>query len=69
MLPFTGENEIALIHSIFNTIPPLPSSVRAGLSPAWDTVVMRCLKKERNERYAVAAEVAAALMEIPDTLA
>lgn len=66
-LPFTGENEIALIHSIFNTMPPPPSSLRAGLSPEWDTVVMKCLKKERNERYAIAAAVAAALMEIPDT--
>lgn len=51
-LPFRGENEIGLIHSIFNTIPAPPSSLRMEIPPAVDTIVARCLSKEIALRYA-----------------
>ncbi|MBP9211616.1 MAG: protein kinase [Bacteroidetes bacterium] len=50
-LPFTGENEIALIHSIFNTVPPPPSSLRTDLPAGWDVAVMKCLAKDPDERF------------------
>lgn len=56
-LPFKGENEIALIHSIFNTIPPLPSTLRSDIPKEWDAIVMKCLAKDVNERFASAEEV------------
>lgn len=56
-LPFNGENEIALIHSIFNTVPPIPSSLRDDISKHWDAIVMKCLAKDMDERFASAEEV------------
>ncbi len=56
-LPFKGENEIALIHSIFNTIPPLPSTLRSDIPKGWDAIVMKCLAKDVNERFVSTEEV------------
>ncbi|MFA5832696.1 MAG: protein kinase [Bacteroidota bacterium] len=56
-LPFKGENEIALIHSIFNTVPPSPSHLRDGLPGGWDEIVAKCLAKDMNDRFATTDEV------------
>lgn len=56
-LPFKGENEIALIHSIFNTMPPLPTQLRNDLSKPWDEVVMKCLAKDMTDRYSTVQDV------------
>jgi hypothetical protein len=51
-LPFKGENEIALIHSIFNVIPPTPSSLRLDIPVEWNTLVSRCMAKNPIDRFA-----------------
>ena len=56
-LPFKGENEIAVIHSIFNTVPPLPSSLQPGVPKWMDDVVMRCLAKDPGQRFASTTEM------------
>lgn len=63
-LPFTGENEIALIHSIFNTEPPPPSSLRPDIPAGWDAVVMRCISKSAERRYPSVAEIGAEVMNL-----
>ncbi len=61
-LPFSGENEMALIHAIFNTTPTPPSCLRAGeMDPKWDALVARCLAKTPGERFAGMEEVVEAL--------
>jgi serine/threonine protein kinase len=50
-LPFKGDNEIALIHSIFNDEPESLSSIRTDISNEFDMLIMRCLKKEPDLRY------------------
>jgi serine/threonine-protein kinase len=62
-LPFKGENEIALIHSIFNVVPPPPSTLRPDVPPAWDSIVAKCLAKNPQERYSSAEEVRKAIEE------
>ncbi|MCX6122842.1 MAG: protein kinase [Ignavibacteriales bacterium] len=62
-LPFKGENEIALIHSIFNVVPPPPSTLRPDVTSAWDSIVARCLAKNPHERYGSAEEVRTAIEE------
>jgi serine/threonine-protein kinase len=59
-LPFKGENEIAVIHSIFNTVPPPPSSLQPVVPKWMDDVVMRCLAKEPSRRFASVAEIVVA---------
>lgn len=50
-LPFKGENEIALIHSIFNTIPVNPSVLNKSVSQDQDRVVLKAIAKDPNDRY------------------
>ena len=57
LLPFKGENEIALIHSIFNTKPPLPSSINNNLPAMFDNIIMKCLSKNPDERFQSASEL------------
>jgi len=50
-LPFKGENEMALIHNIFNLKPKKPSGKRKDLSGKWDDLIFKCLEKEPEDRY------------------
>ena len=50
-LPFHGENEIAMIHSIFNIQPAPPSSISPTVSQAMDKITMRCLEKDPENRF------------------
>ncbi|NOG47170.1 MAG: protein kinase [Calditrichaeota bacterium] len=56
-LPFTGENEMALIHSIFNVTPQVPSKLRADIHPFWDRIVSKCMIKDINERPESVVEI------------
>src|SRR5690554_6153462 len=56
-LPFKGENEIALIHSLFNTIPQVPSSINKNIPSFIDDVVEKCLKKEPDRRFKCTDEI------------
>jgi Protein kinase domain/FG-GAP-like repeat len=49
-LPFTGENEMALIHSIFNYAPEVPSRLRPDIHPCWDRIITKCLAKNMDDR-------------------
>lgn len=55
-LPFKGQNEMALIHSIFNTVPTPPSEIRPEISPEMDALVERCLAKEPEQRFSSISE-------------
>ncbi|MBZ0180833.1 MAG: serine/threonine protein kinase, partial [Melioribacteraceae bacterium] len=50
-LPFNGENEIALIHSIFNTQPKSPSEVNGNSTKELDAIILKTLAKEPGDRY------------------
>ena len=63
-LPFKGENEIVLIHSIFNTIPSRPSEINSTLPKPLDSIVAKCLQKEPGERYASAEELCVDLKKL-----
>lgn len=56
-IPFKGENEIALIHSIFNTIPPQPSTINNKIPTQFDYIVQKCLEKNINERFSSVEEI------------
>jgi serine/threonine-protein kinase len=54
-----GAGEILMMHMM--TPPPRPSDVVVGVPPDLDAIVLRCLAKDVNERYATAAELASDL--------
>jgi serine/threonine protein kinase/Tfp pilus assembly protein PilF len=63
-LPFRGEHEAALLYAIMNEEPPHPIVLRPGIPVSLDSIVRRCLEKDRAKRFQSMDEVAAALREV-----
>jgi len=55
--PFSGDEEVAIVHAILHDEPELASTRRADISPALEGVVLRLLEKEPANRYADAAKL------------
>ncbi|HEX8796057.1 MAG TPA: serine/threonine-protein kinase [Polyangiaceae bacterium] len=60
-LPFVAETMAQLISTVMFDPTPRPSAVRPDLPPGMDDVVVRCLEKEADRRYANVGELTAAL--------
>jgi len=60
-LPFGGETLTELLLEIVEATPLRPRSYRPELPEGLEAVVLRCLKKDRTERFANVAELAQAL--------
>lgn len=63
-LPFSGENEIALIHSIFNTTPVKPTEINTLISPKLEELVLTCLEKDVEKRFQSVEEILTSLGKI-----
>jgi TolB-like protein/tetratricopeptide (TPR) repeat protein len=63
-LPFEGSHDPAVMYSVLNQDPPPIEDSRAGVPPALDRVVRRCLQKNPAERYPSVEAVAAELERI-----
>jgi len=59
--PFRAESPYAVIMHHIHTPPPSPRSFRPDLPPAVEAVILRALAKDPANRYATAADFAAAL--------
>jgi eukaryotic-like serine/threonine-protein kinase len=59
--PFVAEGLGTLIVMHMSYPPPAPSSLRAGLPPEVDALVLRCLAKDPAQRFASAADLARAI--------
>ena len=57
-LPFSAENQIAVVTMHMTKQPPLPSSIVQDISPQVDRVILRGLEKNPDLRYASATELA-----------
>jgi len=60
--PFEGVSFEAVMHAVLNVQPPPPSTLRAGIGPDLDFMVMKLLRKDAAFRYARAEELLADLM-------
>ncbi|MBI3449420.1 MAG: serine/threonine-protein kinase [Acidobacteria bacterium] len=63
--PFTGRTYPELIASILKDDPPSAAAIRPGTPAALNAVVLRCLKKDPQERFADGAELTKTLDQIP----
>jgi len=57
-LPFKGVHDTALAYEIVNVEAPSMNSIKQGIDPSLDAIVLECMAKEPSERYQSAAEVA-----------
>ena len=60
-VPFEGESAVAVAMKQVSQAPQRPSSIKPGISPALDAVVMRALEKSPGERFQTADAFIAAL--------
>ena len=56
-LPFRGEHGSALMYEVVNVHPPPLAETAKNVDPEVNRIVMKCLEKERDERYQSMREV------------
>jgi len=66
--PFTGPSALSIMHAIATTEPPPPSKLRPELPREFDVILERALAKDRDWRYASAAEMGDALRSLRASL-
>jgi dienelactone hydrolase/predicted Ser/Thr protein kinase len=62
--PFRGETALAVLASTLRGAPERPSLMRKGIPHELERIVLRCLEKQPEARYATAAELRGALAGI-----
>jgi len=50
-MPFNGSHEAAVMYEIINVDPPAISDLRHDVEPELERIIMKCLEKDREERY------------------
>jgi serine/threonine-protein kinase len=66
--PFQGMTDIAIIHKVMTGDIPSPRTVVADVPQVLELICMKALARDRNDRFATAAEMASALEEALDEL-
>jgi serine/threonine-protein kinase len=61
--PFLGESVPELCATMLRDEPPSMSLFRADVPPELERVILRCLAKDREQRYATVADIAQDLIE------
>jgi TolB-like protein/Flp pilus assembly protein TadD/predicted Ser/Thr protein kinase len=67
-LPFKGDHDQTVIHSILHQAPKPPSKLRAGLPAGLDEIVLQALAKKPAERYQTMEELREDLEAIAEGL-
>ena len=62
--PFTGNNVIMTLDAVLHTKPPSPSTLNPTLPKELEAIIGKAMEKDRNKRYANAAEMKADLQHL-----
>lgn len=54
--PFTGDSAVAIAYQHVSEVAVRPSTIVPGLPTAWDSICAKAMAKDRQNRYATAAE-------------
>jgi len=63
-VPFKGEHEQVILHSILNKSPQPITSLRSGIPLELEAIVNKCLEKDSTERYQTSADLIADLKRL-----
>ncbi|MFF9287081.1 serine/threonine-protein kinase [Streptomyces griseosporeus] len=63
-LPFEAPDAVGYLTAHLTEEPPAPSSVAGNIPPAWDDLVLTLLRKDPDQRYPNAADLARALRKL-----
>ena len=63
-LPFTGSNTMEIYQAQMRNEPLLPSKLWPEIPFELEAVILRCLRRDREERYTTARDLNAALTEL-----
>jgi HAMP domain-containing protein len=63
-LPFTGSNTMEIYQAQMRDEPILPSKLWPEIPAELEAVILKCLRRDREQRYATARELNAALTEL-----
>jgi tetratricopeptide (TPR) repeat protein len=59
--PFTGSTPMSIAVKRLTEKPPPPRRMASDLDPTWEAVILRCLEREPEDRFASAGDVVTAL--------
>jgi len=62
--PFKGMHETAIMYEIVNVDPPPIATVKEGINPELDQLILECLEKDKDERFQSAKELARSLRKL-----
>ncbi|GAC66745.1 Stk1 family PASTA domain-containing Ser/Thr kinase [Gordonia soli] len=62
--PFTGDSPVAVAHQHVHEDPPWPSSIKADIPPELDSVVLKAMSKNKENRYQSASDLRADLIKV-----
>jgi len=62
--PFTGNNVVMTLDSVLHTKPPSPLTLNPRLPKELECIIGKAMEKDRDKRYATAAEMKAALQQL-----
>lgn len=62
--PFGASDEYELLRSHLHVVPPTPMAVGAEISPVLDAIIMKCLAKDPEGRFASMRDLAERLTEL-----
>jgi eukaryotic-like serine/threonine-protein kinase len=62
--PFKGVHETAIMYEIVNVDPPPISTVKEGIDPQLDYIILECLEKDKDDRCQSAKELAKDLKKV-----
>ncbi|UZF56459.1 Stk1 family PASTA domain-containing Ser/Thr kinase [Gordonia polyisoprenivorans] len=62
--PFTGDSPVAVAHQHVHEDPRWPSAVRPDIPPELDSIVMKAMSKNKENRYQSAAELRSDLIKV-----
>ncbi|MFT4043282.1 MAG: Stk1 family PASTA domain-containing Ser/Thr kinase [Gordonia sp. (in: high G+C Gram-positive bacteria)] len=62
--PFTGDSPVAVAHQHVHEDPPWPSSLRPDLPRELDSVVLKAMSKNKENRYQSAADLRSDLIKV-----